>query len=81
MEVESSAPTQIDKKLAETPTTKKIEWIQTKELFSCEEGKQHCSQMRSCSEAKYYLYLKNCPYTKMDGDSDGIHCERQHCSH
>ena len=46
--------------------------------FICESGKTHCSQMRSCDEAKFYN--KNCPGTKMDGDGDGVPCERQHCS-
>ncbi|MGS0680351.1 excalibur calcium-binding domain-containing protein [Shewanella sp. 125m-7] len=46
--------------------------------FICESGKIHCSQMRSCDEAKFYN--KNCPGTKMDGDGDGVPCERQHCS-
>ena len=42
--------------------------------FSCD-GRQHCSQMRSYEEALYFL--RNCPDTKMDGDHDGIPCERQ----
>ncbi len=46
--------------------------------YSCT-GKQHCSQMSSCEEAKFYI--KNCPNTKMDGDHDGIPCERQICGH
>ncbi|WP_454743986.1 excalibur calcium-binding domain-containing protein [Cupriavidus necator] len=41
-------------------------------VFRCE-GKQHCSQMASCAEARFYL--KNCPSVKMDGDGDGIPCE------
>jgi cold shock CspA family protein len=41
-------------------------------------GKIHCSQMRSCEEATFYL--QNCPGTKMDGDRDGIPCERQLCN-
>ncbi len=45
--------------------------------FSCD-GRLHCSQMRSCEEAKYFL--ANCPGTKMDGDGDGIPCENQWCS-
>lgn len=45
--------------------------------FKCE-GKQHCSQMKSCEEAKFYI--QNCPNTKMDGDNDGVPCERQHCA-
>lgn len=44
--------------------------------YSCS-GKQHCSQMSSCEEAKFYI--NNCPNTKMDGDNDGIPCERQLC--
>ena len=45
--------------------------------FSCD-GRQHCSQMRSCEEATYFI--RNCPDTKMDGDNDGVPCESQHCS-
>lgn len=45
--------------------------------FSCDTRK-HCSQMRSCEEAKYFL--ANCPGVKMDGDGDGIPCEEQWCS-
>ena len=41
-------------------------------VFKCD-GRQHCSQMRSLEEAKYFI--KNCPSTKMDGDNDGIPCE------
>ncbi|SOZ39977.1 excalibur calcium-binding domain-containing protein [Cupriavidus neocaledonicus] len=41
-------------------------------VFRCE-GKQHCSQMASCAEARFYL--KHCPAVKMDGDGDGIPCE------
>lgn len=44
--------------------------------FSCS-GKTHCSQMTSCEEATFYQ--RNCPGTKMDGDGDGIPCERQLC--
>lgn len=44
--------------------------------FTCT-GKQHCSQMTSCAEAKFYL--ENCPDVKIDGDGDKIPCERQWC--
>ena len=47
---------------------------QSSSQFSCQ-GKTHCSQMRSYEEAKFYL--DNCPGTQMDGDGDGIPCERQ----
>lgn len=45
--------------------------------FVCD-GRIYCSQMTSCAEATYFL--KNCPGTKMDGDGDGVPCERQWCS-
>ncbi|WP_129134677.1 excalibur calcium-binding domain-containing protein [Luteimonas sp. YGD11-2] len=44
--------------------------------FSCD-GRQHCSQMRSCEEATFFI--RNCPNTKMDGDGDGVPCESQWC--
>lgn len=44
--------------------------------FSCD-GRIYCSQMRSCEEAMYFL--QNCPNTKMDGNGDGVPCERQWC--
>jgi hypothetical protein len=44
--------------------------------FQCD-GRKHCSQMSSCSEAK--LFLKNCPGMEMDGDGDGVPCEQQWC--
>ena len=42
------------------------------------DGRTHCSQMRSCAEAEYFL--RNCPNTKMDGNRDGEPCERQWCN-
>lgn len=41
------------------------------------DGRTHCSQMTSCAEATYFL--RNCPGVQMDGDNDGIPCERQWC--
>ncbi|WP_115952562.1 excalibur calcium-binding domain-containing protein [Cupriavidus plantarum] len=41
------------------------------------EGKTMCHQMQSCEEATFYL--RNCPGTKIDGDGDGIPCERSLC--
>lgn len=46
-------------------------------LFRCD-GRRHCSQMTSCTEAKFFQ--KNCPNTEMDGDGDGIPCESQWCT-
>jgi len=45
--------------------------------FSCD-GRQYCSQMKSCAEAKYFL--ANCAGVKMDGDKNGIPCEKQWCA-
>ncbi|WP_374584019.1 excalibur calcium-binding domain-containing protein [Ideonella dechloratans] len=44
--------------------------------FHCD-GRQYCSQMTSCEEAKYFL--DHCPTVKMDGDGDGVPCESQWC--
>ncbi|WP_304672329.1 excalibur calcium-binding domain-containing protein [Neisseria polysaccharea] len=44
--------------------------------YRCD-GRQHCSQMTSCEEAKWFV--RNCSDTKMDGDGDGIPCENM-CS-
>jgi len=44
--------------------------------FRCD-GRTYCSQMTSCEEATWFL--KNCPGTKMDGNNDGIPCEKQWC--
>lgn len=46
--------------------------------YQCD-GRQHCSQMGSYDEALFFL--RNCPNTKMDGDGDGIPCERQFGRH
>ncbi|MCC4833720.1 excalibur calcium-binding domain-containing protein [Shewanella sp. 10N.7] len=52
--------------------------ITSQPTFRCEVGKTHCSHMSSCEEATFYN--NNCPGTKMDGDRDGIPCERQWCN-
>jgi hypothetical protein len=44
--------------------------------FQCD-GRTHCSQMRSCAEARHFI--QHCPNTKMDGDRDGVPCEEQWC--
>lgn len=44
--------------------------------YNCD-GRTHCSQMTSCEEAQFFL--DNCPGTAMDGDGDGIPCEKQWC--
>ncbi|KWV13404.1 excalibur calcium-binding domain-containing protein [Xanthomonas translucens] len=44
--------------------------------FQCD-GRTHCAQMTSCEEASYFL--RNCPGVQMDGNHDGVPCERQWC--
>lgn len=45
--------------------------------FLCD-GRRLCSQMNSCAEATFFL--RNCPGVEMDGDQDGVPCERQWCT-
>lgn len=47
------------------------------QAYRCD-GRTHCSQMRSCAEAKFFL--DHCPNVKMDGNHDGIPCEQQWCT-
>ncbi|MBL0907626.1 excalibur calcium-binding domain-containing protein [Pectobacterium carotovorum] len=46
---------------------------QKENRFVCD-GRQYCSQMNSREEA--YFFLQNCPNPRMDGDNDGIPCEK-----
>jgi micrococcal nuclease len=48
------------------------------QVFRCD-GRVYCSQMRSCAEATFFL--KHCPGVKMDGNGDGVPCEKQWCGH
>lgn len=48
----------------------------TSPKFQCD-GRTHCSHMTSCEEATYFI--RHCPNTQMDGDSDGVPCENQWC--
>ena len=45
--------------------------------FKCD-GRTMCPQMTSCAEATYFV--QHCPNTKMDGNNDGVPCERQWCN-
>ena len=45
-------------------------------LFKCD-SRKHCSQMKSCAEAVYFL--DHCPGVMMDGDNDRKPCEEQLC--
>jgi endonuclease YncB( thermonuclease family) len=44
--------------------------------YRCD-GRTQCAQMRSCAEATYFL--QHCLGVKMDGNNDGVPCERQWC--
>ena len=45
-------------------------------LFACD-GRTQCGQMTSCEEAKFFL--AHCPNTQMDGDMNGVPCEKNVC--
>lgn len=45
--------------------------------YRCD-GRTYCSQMHSCAEATYFL--RHCPGVKMDGNHDGVPCEKQWCT-
>jgi cold shock CspA family protein len=45
--------------------------------FKCD-GRYICSQMTSCREAT--LFQQNCPGMEMDGNGDGVPCEKQWCT-
>lgn len=53
-----------------SPTDK----VSATSAYTCD-GRTHCSQMRSYEEAVFFN--NHCPGTKMDGNNDGIPCERQ----
>jgi hypothetical protein len=54
------------------PSSMKVEHSSPSSSYRCD-GRQHCSQMKSCDEARWML--SHCPGMKMDGDNDGSPCE------
>lgn len=50
---------------------------ETDSKYTCD-GRTHCSEMRSCDEATWFI--RHCPNTKMDGNGDGVPCETQWCN-
>ncbi len=46
--------------------------------FTCGR-KTYCREMTSCAEARFYL--TQCGLTRIDGDGDGVPCEKRHCPH
>ncbi len=65
-------------KFREKHTKKTLTHHNSQTMDRCD-GREYCSQMNSCEEAKYFI--NHCPNTKMDGDGDGIPCESQWCGH
>jgi Excalibur calcium-binding domain len=57
------------------PMTTEFDDVTT--TFKCD-GRTHCTQMSSCAEATFFI--KSCPNTKMDGNNDGVPCEKQWCN-
>lgn len=41
------------------------------------DGRTRCAQMSSCEEATWFL--RHCPGVRLDGNRDGVPCERQWC--
>lgn len=59
-----------------TPQTAQFSTPRNTPKYRCD-GRMYCSQMTSCEEATWFL--QNCSGTKMDGNRDGIPCEKQWC--
>lgn len=57
-------------------TATQLTTAQPPDRFHCD-GREYCSQMTSCEEATFFI--RNCPNTKMDGNHDGVPCEKQWC--
>jgi len=62
----------------EQPTSLAVEASAPTPSFHCD-GRTRCTEMTSCEEATFFL--QNCPGVKMDGEGDGVPCERQWCGH
>lgn len=60
----------------ESPAPSKLFGVTDPSQFKCD-GRTRCSQMTSCEEAKFFI--NNCTGTAMDGDNDGVPCERELC--
>jgi hypothetical protein len=61
-----------------SPTQTPVRTEAATSSFTCA-GKTRCHQMASCEEATFYL--KNCPNVEIDGDGDGVPCEKEFCGH
>jgi Excalibur calcium-binding domain len=62
---------------AETPEPEVLPAVEREETqFRCD-GRNYCSQMTSCEEATWFI--EHCSGAEMDGDGDGVPCEKQWC--
>ena len=61
--------------IAPPPDPRALE-VEATSRYHCD-GRVYCSQMTSCEEATWFL--RNCPGVKMDGEGDGVPCEKQWC--
>ena len=62
-----------DKFASQTTGIKDNTLNQSPSGFSCR-GKRYCREMGSCAEAKFYL--RECGLSRLDGDGDGVPCEK-----
>lgn len=62
-----------DKSASQTSGVKANALNQNSGEFSCR-GKRYCREMGSCAEAKFYLH--KCGLSRLDGDGDGVPCEK-----
>ena len=67
-----------DREAKQMPPARDLPAPKTSETTYRCDGRTHCSQMRSCAEAKFFL--QHCPAVQMDGNNDGIPCEQQWCN-
>jgi len=75
-ETQSTQPVRYNSPTIDAPTPKAEPMMHENFSAGCD-GHTHCSQMHSCEEAKQWL--SRCPNAEMDGDGDGVPCERQWC--
>ncbi len=75
---EPSSEAAMEVQFVERPDSPAVAHETESVAFRCD-GRTHCSQMTSCKEATFFL--QNCPGVKMDGEGDGVPCERQWCGH
>jgi hypothetical protein len=74
----SQAPSEVSASRTGAPPLELTSGTESAVSSSKCDGRTMCSQMTSCAEATYFI--QHCPNTKMDGNNDGVPCERQWCN-